>query len=287
MVKEHGEIRVFPILDMLGGSPMSGPDHEPRAAEIAAAWTRTLAGLRDPSVQVGWVGCQLAHLGPARAADVLTIVLARAQQREEAYNVLLLRVSLALAAPAASPLKRAISQMAELRGQLALARFLGAYAESETDGEVEDTEAGEQEERKGPSRMLGRSGKPLSLGERKSIARRRDRNLLARMLRDSHPDVIRVLLDNPALVEDDVVRLCAQRPVPAEILAVVFRHPRWVLRPRVRLTLALNPHTPEEVALQLLPHLGPADLRAVAQSGQVSETVRAACSEQRLGRPLH
>jgi hypothetical protein len=96
-------------------------------------------------------------------------------------------------------------------------------------------------------------GRPLTLGERKSLARTHDRNLLARVLRDPHPDVIRILLDNPTVVEADVVRLCAQRPARAQVLGAVFLHQRWVLRYRVRLALALNPFTPEEITLQLLP----------------------------------
>jgi hypothetical protein len=54
----------------------------------------------------------------------------------------------------------------------------------------------------------------------------------------------------------------------------------------VRLTLALNPFTPEEVALQMLPHLSPSDLREVAQSGQLSDRVRDACHEP-ADRTLH
>jgi len=267
---------------------MNGPDSEAPAADLAAAMARTLAGLRDPSVQVGWVRTQLRELGAARAADVLTVVLARAQGRGEAYGALLLRVSLALSAGDSAPLKRAIAGVAEVRGQLALARFLGARLDVEPDSEDLPPTAPHKDfdEASEPKQADLGGGRPLTLGERKSIARKRDRNLLARVIRDPHPDVIRILLDNPALIEDDVVRLCARRPVPPQVLEQVFQHPRWVLRPRVRLTLALNPHTPDEVALQLLPHLGPAELREVAQSGQLSERVRAACSE-RSEKPLH
>jgi hypothetical protein len=263
---------------------MNSPGSETTAAELAASMARTLTGLRDPSVQVGWVRTQLEGLGAARAADVLTVVLARAQEREQPYSVLLLRVSLALSAEESQPLKRAIAGLAEVRGQMSLARFLGAFLAPAPDDQPTATfEAPEAVETKQPD--FG-GGRPLSLGERKSIARKRDRNLLARVIRDPHPDVIRVLLDNPALVEEDVVRLSARRPVPSQVLVQVFQHPRWVLRYRVRLTLALNPCTPEEIALQLLPHLGPSDLREVAQSGQISERVRSACTE-RNDRTLH
>jgi len=252
------------------------------AVAIAAAWARTLAGLRETEVQVGWVREQLALVGAARAADVLTIVLARAELREPRYAVLLLRVSLALAAPSEQALKSAIARIANIREQASLARFLGLEEELERERERERVEAaaleGEQVEAQRTPKMAPSRGRPLSLGERKSLARKRDRNLLSRALRDPHPDVVHILLDNPALTELDVVRLCARRPVPQEVLTQVFKHPRWIVRYRIRLTLALNPHTPEPLALQLLPHLTPQDLKEVERSGDVSERVRAACS---------
>lgn len=251
------------------------------AGSVADAWARKLGTLRDHALQVGWLRSVLLRLPPARSADVLSVILARAEQRDERHAMLLLRVSLALAGPETSAVKRGIAAVAEAQGQSSLARFLGR--EQQLDEEAR-AEAGEPEaERDLPDFGAGR---PLSLGERKSLARTHDRNLLARVLRDPHPNVIRILLDNPAVVEDDVVRLCARRPARAQVLAEVFQHKRWVLLYRVRLTLALNPFTPEEIALQLLPHLAPADLKAVRRSGQISRRVRDACSEKNE-KPLH
>lgn len=264
------------------------PAHETEAAaQIAEGWARTLSGVRDPKLQVAWLRSRLLALGPDRSADVLTIVLARAEQREERYAVLLLRASLALSTPEQAPLKRAIAYAADARAQDGLARFLGAQ---EGDASArDDAEGASGADGAAPDKALGGldpamrralesgKGRPLSLGERKSLARRRDRNVLARALRDPHPDVVRILLDNPALTEIDVVRLCARRPVQPEVLALVFAHPRWIVRYRIRFALALNPHTPEPLTLQLLPHLTASDLRAVARSGDVSERVRDAC----------
>jgi len=269
---------------------MSEPLHGP-AAEQAAHLAKTLGGLRDPSIQVGWLRNQLLTLGAARATDVLTVVLARAEQREERYAALLLRVSLALAGPENASFRRAIAGLAQVRGQHALARFLGAEApapESEaTHLEDADAEAVVVPGRKSRVPDFGK-GRPLTLGERKSIARRRDKNLLDRVLRDPHPDVIRILLDNPAIVEEDVVRLSALRPVPPEVLVEVFRHARWVIRYRVRNALARNPYTPEDVAVQLVPHLTPSDRRELAHASHASERLQAACrDESENQKPLH
>jgi hypothetical protein len=256
---------------------MSPAEHEP-AAERAASWAKTLSHLRDTALQVGWIRDQIAVLGAARASDVLTVVLARAEQREERYSTLLLRVSLALATPEMAALKRAIAGVADIRGQEALARFLGG---------PESDEGGEQEQE--PKLPDFGQGRQLTLGERKALARKRDRNLLARALRDPAPDVIRILLGNPALVEEDIVRLAARRPISPDVLDQVFQNQRWVLRYRVRLALAMNPFTPEEIVLQLVPHLTPSDMRELGQLGHISERVRNACYPSReLGaKPVH
>ncbi|HTU63301.1 MAG TPA: hypothetical protein VMF89_32795 [Polyangiales bacterium] len=243
------------------------------ATSLAEAWAKKLSQLREHSVQVGWTRSELLRIGAVRAADVLSVVLARAEQREERYAVLLLRVSLALSTPTMSALKGSIAAVAHACGQSSLARFLG-HVQVEADPEQEEAPASERD-----IPDFGR-GRPLTLGERKSLARTHDRNLLARVLRDPHPDVIKILLDNPTMVEADVVRLCARRPSRPDVLNEVFLHQRWVLRYRVRLTLALNPFTPEEVALQILPHLSAADLREVRSSGQISPRVREACAEK-------
>jgi hypothetical protein len=62
-------------------------------------------------------------------------------------------------------------------------------------------------------------GRPLTLGERKSLARTHDRSLIQRVVRDPHPDVVRILLDNPSLTEEDfafarrgpIIRRCCKR----------------------------------------------------------------------------
>ena len=93
----------------------------------------------------------------------------------------------------------------------------------------EETEDAPEEEPQHRVPDYGR-GRPLTLGERKSLARKPDRRMFDRVLRDPHPDVIALLLQNPRLTETDVVRLCSRRPGVAEVLSRVFAS-RWSLRP--------------------------------------------------------
>lgn len=120
-------------------------------------------------------------------------------------------------------------------------------------------------------------GRPLTLGERKSLARTRQRSLIQRVVRDPHPDVIRILLDNPSLTEEDVVRICAIRPNDPEVLQTVYRHRRWVVRYRPRNAILRNPDTPLDTALLLAPLLRKAELREAATSSELTAPLRLSC----------
>lgn len=122
-------------------------------------------------------------------------------------------------------------------------------------------------------------GRPLTLGERKSLARKPNRELLERLVHDPHPDVIRRLLGNPRITEEDVVRLACKRPARPEVLAEIARTPKWVHRPRVRLALMLNPGTPFELAAPIAALLLRHELKLVAEYTYVSQSLRALCLE--------
>ncbi len=132
---------------------------------------------------------------------------------------------------------------------------------------------------RGPIDLAEARGDPeltkLSLGERKYLARSHDRLRLERLLLDPEVPVIRNLLRNPSLVEADLVRLAARRPVRAEVLQVIFES-RWGKRYRVRLALVQNPYTPTALALKLVGLLLARDRRAVAADRNLHPLVRAA-----------
>jgi hypothetical protein len=122
-------------------------------------------------------------------------------------------------------------------------------------------------------------GRPLTLGERKSLARKPDRALLERLVNDPHPDVIRRLLVNPRLTEDDVVRVAAKRPGRAEVLAAIARDPKWLHRPRIRLALLLNPDMPLDLAVPIAALLRRNELKLVAEYTYIHATLRTVCME--------
>ncbi len=113
-----------------------------------------------------------------------------------------------------------------------------------------------------------------SLGWRKALARRHDRMTLDRLLHDKHPGVIRILLDNPRLVERDVVKMAALQPSSAAALETIFTHPRWIRRYAVKKALVFNPYSSPGMAMTLLAFLNLEDLRAATRSLNLSSQVR-------------
>lgn len=227
------------------------------------ALARSLGAIADPAIRVAYVRQALRNRQPDQAADLFTVAMASAEGRRSAHIELLQALSLALADEACDGLREAIRSVLEARQQFSLARALTRTVTTE-----------EAETQRVPDFGTGRT---VTLGERKSLARSHDRELIARCLRDPHPHVVRILLGNPILTETDVVRLCARRPASTEVLREVFRSPRWVVRYPVKVALALNPYTPVDIGLQLAPLLQAQDLRRLSLANDVSEELREAC----------
>jgi hypothetical protein len=130
-------------------------------------------------------------------------------------------------------------------------------------------------------------GKPnVTLGERKSLARGRRRDVLDRLLRDPDESVLRILLGNPRLTESDVIGLAARRPTSAAAQRAIFRSERFSCRHGVRRALVLNPFTPSDLATRLVGLLPNPDLRVVAADATLAEPVRRAARDllARVGR---
>jgi hypothetical protein len=129
------------------------------------------------------------------------------------------------------------------------------------------------------------SGRVLTLGERRALARRPSRAAFDKLLRDPHPMVVENLLANPRLTEDDVVRMVARRPAYPSVLAEVARHPVWSQRARVRMALVQNPGTPVELAVPLVRLLIRPELNQLIAAPDLPAVVRAAAAELLERRP--
>ncbi len=116
----------------------------------------------------------------------------------------------------------------------------------------------------------------MTLGERIALARLAHRPLLPPLLACGEPDVLEALLDNPRLVENDVVLMIRRLEAGSALFAAIARHRRWGSRAAVRRAIAAAPAAPLPVALSVLVQLPRGDLAALARDHAVPEAVRRA-----------
>jgi hypothetical protein len=257
---------------------MTGLIYDPamEARVVAETILRVTLSLRHASLRVSYVSGMLASTPIASLARALDLLCARAEQAEEPAREVLLSIVDALSAPEAHDVAQLLREEAAGESLWSLERLVRQPLSPPT-----PLPDGTKEERV-PDYGAGRT---LTLGERKSLARRPDRGVLEKLLLDPHPDVIARLLKNPRLTEDDVVRLAARRPGRPEILSAIARDPKWLHRARIRLTLVLNPDTPGAMAAPVVGLLVRQELRLVAGATHVPAHVRALCIEHLERRP--
>lgn len=243
------------------------------AVLTAAVLVQRLKAIRDLSVRRKVFAELLAQGDPGRWVEVITDLLARAWRTDDVDTQAAVEC-LAHAVGDGLPYDARVRLYTAAReaGRGAVARLL-LEASPATATEHELARALEPERRVVPRE------RPLTLGERKALARSPRRDFLAPLLRDPHPDVVAILLDNPHLTERDVVTVAALRPAVPRSLALVADHPRWSARYAVKRAIVLNPYTPGHVAVRLATTLRRADLVEIARDINLSPALRAHAAE--------
>jgi hypothetical protein len=114
----------------------------------------------------------------------------------------------------------------------------------------------------------------LAVGEKVAIGRRASPRVLQVLRHDPTPRVVAAVLDNPRLVESDLLPLLAAEATRPAVLALVVGHRKWGHRHAVRVAAVRNPHTPLALALQQLSQLKKPELRAVASDPRLAAVLR-------------
>ncbi len=245
------------------------------ATQLSKRWCRASSAL-DGGLRVAYLASEIQSRPLALAAEALDDVCGAAEQAAPHARELLVTLVDLLAGDRGAALAEKLREQAAQHSLLALARLLRRSPAASASSRAQETEA------RVPDYGTGRT---LTLGERKALARRPTRKAMDKLLADPHPAVIRTLLQNPRIVEGDVVRLAARRPNDAALLAAVAASPRWAHRVKVRMAIVLNPDTPTGVAIPLLALLVRPELKLVADAAGLAPTLRAAAHDLLMRRP--
>lgn len=226
----------------------------------ALALARKLAALPEPQMREHVLVEFLCATDPGRAAVVLAEIHAKGRSGGPPFSVALRTVFGVLSREVLGYERQAaLYEAAKEGGHEAVMLML--YTSS----------AAEQPRSAGASAQH-----ELTLGHRKSLARSRDPEVLERLIVSPEPEVVRNLLANPRVTEDDVIRLAAQRPADPAVQREICASARWIKRYRVRRALVLNPYTPLDIGIRLLGFLTVGDLTLVRTSPMLSESLRRA-----------
>jgi hypothetical protein len=230
----------------------------------AQRFIRKLAALPEAPMRVALWREAFAGAPPERLFEIVAGVLdAIATTREPSAEVVYFALVEYLEATRGQPDegRRGLYEAAHAAGNLEVMRLLF----SRPAAKVIESE---------PPAPVLKFDREVTLGERRSLARSLDRNVLDRLLADADLGVLRNLLANPRLIEADVLRIASRRPTTAAALTLLFRHPKWGRRRAVQKALAFNPYTPSDIAVALVALLEPADWRSLSTDGLVHASVR-------------
>ncbi len=118
----------------------------------------------------------------------------------------------------------------------------------------------------------------MTLGEKIAMSRRAHRALFPALLAASDDRILIALLDNPRLVENDLIVLVNTGQLPDGFLAVIARHHRWGSCYAVLRAIAQSSRCPLPLALAILVGLTPRDHRRIAKRDDIPEQLRSAAA---------
>ncbi|WP_433932597.1 hypothetical protein AB3662_00340 [Sorangium cellulosum] len=245
---------------------------------LAERWRRAVSSLKELRLRVAYVRSELLRDDLPSIARALDDLCRDAEQASPVARDVLGAAVPVLADPALSERVERLRELAASGALLSLSRLLRRKPRRH---EAQSTSPAPDERHVATSG----AGRALTLGERRALARRPTRAAFDALLRDPHPLVIRNLLGNPRLTEDDVVRLAARRPAIPEVVTEIARHPEWPQRSRVRMAIVQNPGAPPEIAVPMVRLLLRPELMQLVAAPDVPAVVRAAARELLERRP--
>ncbi len=116
----------------------------------------------------------------------------------------------------------------------------------------------------------------MAVGEKIKLALRGNRETRMLLLRDANRMIRRFVLQNPRVGDDEIIAVCKNRSADEELLRIIADSREWTKNYQVRISLTSNPKTPLVLALRFVSGLADRDIRMLAKSKNVSQTVAAA-----------
>ena len=231
---------------------------------------RKLRAVAESTVRTALLGELVATAEADTAVQVLEDIGLAALQREPVASeiVLSLMVPKTVFPDAARCLQ--LADLARERGAVIALQWLWSAHDAQA--------AAAKRESTDTRRLIDKTLASMTLGDRRALARRANRDQLMRLVGDPDPVVVKNVLNNPRTTESNVLAICSKRPTVTVALETVIASPAWVRRLSVRVALAHNPHMAAHAAVPLLVTLPLPAIARLRDDEAISPSVRLAAS---------
>jgi hypothetical protein len=104
-----------------------------------------------------------------------------------------------------------------------------------------------------------------------------------RIMRAGDRSMHRFVLRNPGLRIDEVTFIAKMTAVSPDLLKAIAERREWAQRPEIALALVRNPKSPVPLAIQMLQHVSPSELRRLAKGSNVRMPILQAARKRVIG----
>ena len=124
----------------------------------------------------------------------------------------------------------------------------------------------------------------LALGIKKTLAKVAAGEILISLIKDGYPDVIKLCLENPHLVEAHLYKVISHKMTTPGTIRTIAENRNWTYRYHIKFSLIRNEHTPLARSSQFLPELKIGDLRELYRDPHLPPGVRPFIHRELLSR---
>ncbi len=118
--------------------------------------------------------------------------------------------------------------------------------------------------------------------ERIQTALHGNRDERTRIVRSANRALHRYVLQNPGIQLDEVTAFAKMTSVSPDLLKAIADRSEWSGRPEIALALVCNPKTPVPLAIRMLGHISPNELRRLAKGSSLRTPVLSAARKKVL-----
>jgi hypothetical protein len=142
----------------------------------------------------------------------------------------------------------------------------------------------EEAEARGPSRENAWDRlRSMSRTEKLLLVPKADRFERAILAQDNDPQVLYLLLKNPRLTADEVIRIAKSPYLTFQTAETIVKSNQWLSNVEVRVALVHNAKTPIAFALRLLPTLPESEVRTISHGAATSMALKQAALKRLQG----